>query len=99
MNRLFLTAAFGAFALASPASATSYCEVVKTKDGFAALRATPGASGKLLAKMPSESMVLLRGQERSGWAKVAWCREGQPEQDCKGQIEGWVNKKLIDVCG
>ena len=84
---------------ANTAHATSYCEVVKTSDGFAALRASPSASGKLLAKMPSESMVLLRGGERNGWARVAWCKSGMPEQNCVGKQEGWVGKRLIDVCG
>lgn len=32
--------------MAAPGHATQFCEVVKTRDGFAALRASPGADGK-----------------------------------------------------
>lgn len=84
---------------ATPALATSYCEVVQTPDGFAALRGAPASSGKMLAKMPSGAMVLLREGERNGWAKVAWCAKGTPAQNCSGRVEGWVAKRLIDVCG
>ncbi|HRJ68159.1 MAG TPA: SH3 domain-containing protein [Beijerinckiaceae bacterium] len=83
----------------APAFATSYCEVVKTADGFAALRAAPGASAKQLARMPSGDMVLLREGERSGWVRVTWCRKGMPEQDCQGRVDGWVNKRLVSDCG
>ena len=93
------TALTALLAATAPAFATSYCEVMKTGDGFAALRAAPGASAKQLARMPSGDMVLLREGEKSGWVRVTWCRKGMPEQDCEGKVDGWVAKRLITDCG
>ncbi len=95
---------------ASPALAlNSVCEVLPTRDGFAALRAGPSADARLIARMKTGHNVRLRARNqgeiiRSGpWTQVIYWRDGelympgQPEFRT-GQV-GWVAQRLIGDCG
>jgi hypothetical protein len=91
-------------ALLSPhsASATSFCPLKETRDGFVALRNGPSPSAKLIGRMKAEDEVQI-GQGRKGdWIEVIWWR-GE-DRLAKGFDKvagrGWANRKLIgDECG
>ena len=104
IRRILLPAA--AFAMLSaagamPAQASLFCEVVKTRDGFVALRASPDASAKMLARVKGGSEVFLAGEKRNGWEKVKYWPAG--DRLTKGEaartMTGWINGKLVDLCG
>jgi len=99
---LTLAAAFAA----REASATSYCEIRKTEAGFAALRAGPSDSAKLLQRMTPGDEVLL-GQGKTGdWVEVTYWRGGRfhsgknPQGD-PPTAKGWMRASMIaeDSCG
>jgi hypothetical protein len=90
-------AAFGAFvasliALATPAHATAFCEVLPTRDGFVALRDAPSAQGKLLRRLkPGEDVQIdSTVRQRSGWMKVFYTG---PDRSLSQP--GWVNRRLV----
>ena len=63
MHRKILVsvAALGLAALsAAPAQATLFCEVLKTRDNFVALRAAPDPDAKMLARMKAGGEVRRR---------------------------------------
>jgi hypothetical protein len=104
MNRFrhtLLTAAFAlaAMSLGAPeqASATAFCPLKQTSDGFVALRAGPSPTARLIARMKPEDEVLIGLREKGNWVEVTWWR-GQNRHD-KGYHhiagKGWVNSKLI----
>ena len=85
-----------------PASATAFCQLKATKDGFVALRAGPGASSKLVGRMKAEDEVLLGEGRKGDWQQVTWWRGD--DRLVKGQDKiagrGWVHCKLIaEECG
>ena len=75
--------------------------MAKTRDGFVALRGSPEPAGKLIARMKASDEVQLAGERRGGWEKVIYWPAG--DRIAKGEsarkVTGWVNRKLIDVCG
>lgn len=89
--------AFGAL----PAAATAFCNIVETPDGFVALRASPSTKGRLIAKMTVDDEVLLGHRQRGPWIEVTWWRGQDRLQKGFGSSSGigWVNRKLVDVCG
>lgn len=81
----------------SPAHATLFCDVKKTKDGFVAVREKPDAKSKILVKVPFGEDVQLDStrNEAKGWAPVIYSgpRRGK-------MIPGWVRSSLIvQECG
>lgn len=94
-----------AFALlltaAAPASATTFCGIAPTPDGFVALRAGPSPAARLLQRMRVGDEVMI-GQEKSGpWVAVTWWRgDTRLTRGFKTGRKGWVNGALLDeVCG
>jgi hypothetical protein len=103
-SRLAAMAA-GALALnlfiALPASATSFCEIKRTSDGFAALRAAPDAGARILARMRSTDEVMLGAGERGPWRQVTFWRGQSRHADggfARGQ-QGWMHRSLLGECG
>lgn len=93
--RLLAAAAF--IIAASPAAATSYCEVLPTRDGFVALRDAPSASGRLIRRMKAGEDVQIDSTvpERGGWMKVFYTGP-----DRLLMQPGWVNRRLVSrECG
>jgi len=85
-----------------PASATAYCQLKATKDGFVALRSGPGAASKLIGRMKPDDEVLLGEGRKGDWQQVTWWRGD--DRLVKGQDKvagrGWVHAKLIaEECG
>jgi hypothetical protein len=80
------------FALATPAHATAFCEVLPTRDGFVALRDAPSAQGKLLRRLkPGEDVQIdSTVRQRSGWMKVFYTG---PDRSLSQP--GWVNRRLV----
>jgi len=97
----------GALFATGSASATEFCGIRKTPDGFIALRDQPTARGKLVARMKPGDEVMLNNivEEKNGWARVYWWKGGRFHgQTVKGiesaDGQGWVNGKLLgDECG
>ena len=93
----------GAVLLASVegAQATAYCPVKETRDGFVALRASPSAEARLVARMRGGDEVRLLGDRRGAWEAVEWWR-GDARLDPPGRkarAGGWVHRDLIGECG
>lgn len=85
-----------------PASATSFCIIKKTSDGFVALRSGPGANTRLVAKMKPNDEVMIGLKERGNWMEVTWWRGD--DRHIKGfnasSGKGWMHKKLVEEeCG
>lgn len=96
-------AALAAFLVlvASGASATEFCLVKTTKDGFAALRASPGADARMVARMQAGEEVRVTGRKSGRWQYVSWWKgdtriaRGVENPDARG----WVHGSLIEDCG
>ena len=93
--------AAGLVLMASGAGATEFCLVKKTGDGFAALRASPGAQGKMVARMQEGEEVRVTGRKSGRWQYVSWWKgdtriaRGVENPDARG----WVHGSLIEDCG
>ncbi len=91
----------GALLAPAPASASLFCPLKKTSDGFVALRAGPSPAARLVARMrPSDEVGL--GEARQGkWVEVTWWRGddrlGKPHNPPAGH--GWAHRALIGDCG
>ena len=100
---LLAAAAFALIAAAAvaPAQATLYCQVVKTGDGFAALRAAPEPSARQVARMKTGAEVFLVQEKRNGWEKVRfWPANDRITKGTTARtMTGWVHGKLIEDCG
>jgi hypothetical protein len=78
--------------VATPAAATSYCEVLPTRDGFVALRDAPGPRGKLIRRMKPGEDVRIDStvRQRGGWMKVFYTG---PDRTLA--LSGWVKRRLV----
>jgi hypothetical protein len=100
--------AFGVVALivatgaVTPSSATLYCEIAGTRDGFAALRAAPDRNSRIVMKVKPELKVLLDPLKESPQNAKQWVAVsvviGEPKRTL---ARGWLHKSLIkpDSCG
>jgi len=95
------TASFCVLALlagsALPAQATLFCEVLKTKDGFVALRDKPSTKSKVLRRLTVGEDVQIDStrKETGGWAPVIYTGN-----DRSKNVIGWVRGSLIsNECG
>ncbi|HRE20765.1 MAG TPA: SH3 domain-containing protein [Rhabdaerophilum sp.] len=83
---------------AAPSSATAFCHLKKTRDGFVALRAEPTSYSRLLARMKPKDEVLVGLKQEGDWVEVTWWRGNDRHR--KGYESftgrGWVHVKLIE---
>jgi hypothetical protein len=89
-------------ALPAPASATAFCNLKKTKDGFVALRAGPDAHTRQLARMTSRDEVMLGEGQQGEWIEVTWWRgDDRLSRKYGGRgLIGWMNRAFLDeLCG
>jgi uncharacterized protein YgiM (DUF1202 family) len=87
------------FVCAAPAQATIFCKVLKTPDGFLALRVGPSTASKQLLKLKSGEHVQVDFAKKGTWEKVIYYRRGKDPAKAT-QVNGWVKSKyLSDVCG
>jgi hypothetical protein len=92
---------------AAPASASEYCDIKQTPDGFIALRAQPGAKARLVARMKAGDAVMFDNtvDARNGWTYVLWWKGGRASGATVRGLDtvngkGWVNQMLLgDECG
>jgi hypothetical protein len=99
---LVITAAvIGLMSAMGPASATAFCAVKSTADGFVALRAAPSPDASIVARMRAGDEVLLVNAPQGRWQRVRWWRgeERVTERRTEPRASGWVNVALIEDCG
>jgi hypothetical protein len=95
------TLLFGLAASLQPASATIFCEVLSTPDGFLALRAEPNAKAVMLRKLkPGESVQVGEDKKGAWFGVTVYLNQDTPSTDDDGQVSGWVHGKyLAKECG
>lgn len=100
MHALRLAAALLLLAIA-PVSATEFCGLRPTADGFVALRAAPSTKARLLARMRVGDEVLAQQGVRGGWVEVLWWRgDTRLTHGFRTGRRGWAVQSLIDdLCG
>lgn len=106
MTRLLsLTAAAAvaaaSLALAGPASATAFCMVKRTSDGFAAVRSGPTTDAPILARLRAGDEVMLVLDPQGRWQRVRWWRGQERVNDSRStpRGEGWMHLSLVEDCG
>lgn len=104
MRGLLFAAPLALLVGAGPASASLYCDLKPTSDGFVALRDGPDAKNRILARMTVDDAVQLLDDKRGRWVKVRWWKAGR--FDAAGAVkahdgEGWMHEALLapDSCG
>jgi uncharacterized protein YraI len=88
---------------AASASATSFCDIPSTSDGFVALRSGPSRSATIAARMQAGDEVMIMGDtpEGTSWFRVRWWK-GQERHEKgfeKHSGTGWVHRSLLKDCG
>jgi Bacterial SH3 domain len=97
MRAVFFIVTLALLTGASSVSATSYCEILSTRDGFVALRDGPSASAKLIRRMKTGETVQIdsTAKPRGGWMKVFYTG---PDRSL--MQPGWVSRRLVErECG
>lgn len=92
----------GLVLMSHPASATLFCNVRSSADGFVALRAAPDAKAKLIGRMTANDEVMIGLRKKGQWVEVNWYRGEERHTKGFGAVSGrgWVHTKLIeDECG
>lgn len=97
----------GGVILAAPASASLFCEVNKTPDGFVALRTKPDRAAKLVARAKAGDEFLIDGgvERKNNWQYVTWWKGGRFKKQHPGggydrpDAKGWVHSSLLGECG
>lgn len=87
---------------ASPASASLFCPVMQTRDGFVALRDKPSMEGKVVARMKSDDEIMLTNEEENGWIKVLyWTGDTRLSKGYGTHRSGWMHRRFVpkDECG
>ncbi len=95
---LAILAGAGIVMSAAPASATGFCNLRPSPDGFVALRAAPSLSARLIARMRTGDEVLLGLRQKGRFVEVTWWR-GQDRHE-KGYHhiagKGWADARWIE---
>ena len=97
-----LAAAGLMLAALAPAGASTFCPIPQTRDGFVALRAAPGVTSRIIAKMRPGDEMMPMVEERGPWVKARYWRGSERLTRGFGRhrATGWVHKSLIpDLCG
>ena len=96
-----LAAAAITAATAAPARASAFCEVLDTPDGYVVLREAPAAGAPLVARMQAGDEVMLLSEKSGAFERVRYWPAGVRLED--GGFDrhevGWVDGRLIDLCG
>ena len=88
--------------LPGAAHASLYCEIVATKDGFAAVRSAPSRSASVVRKHPQGELILLDDTRRPPAQAKDWQAVSIEAAGSKRVVaRGWVHKSRIkpDSCG
>lgn len=89
-------------AFASPADATVFCPILKSRDGFVALRSGPGMRYPVIARMQEDDEVLaVTDADKHGWMRVHhwWGQERHDERTRSKYRKGFVHKRHVGECG
>lgn len=104
-----LVAASALLITASQASATDFCIVQKSANGFVALRSRPSADGALLVRAkPGEAVVIQKSAAGDQIVSGPWLRvmhfpdtvvPQKTDPTFKLGRAGWMHKRFVDECG
>lgn len=95
-------AALGLLMAMLPVSATTFCPIPATRDGFVALRAGPDLTARIIAKMRPGDEMQAMSEQSGAWMKARYWRG--TERFTRGfgasRATGWVHKSLVpELCG
>lgn len=86
----------------APVHASLYCELIATRDGYAALRAEPDRQSRMVMRVALDQLVALDPIKQPptrarDWVAV-YVESGNPERIV---ARGWLHKSLLkpDSCG
>jgi uncharacterized protein YraI len=84
-----------------PAGATQYCSVLKSPDGFVALRAGPGTNFPVVARMKEDDEVRALDGQKGPWMQVHhWHGQERHDDATRSKYrKGWAHKRYIGECG
>ena len=84
-----------------PARATAFCWVLKSPDGFVALREQPNAKARVIVRMREGDDVLALDGHQGRWQQVRHWRSGDRSKDVTRTDThiGWVHSRYISECG
>ena len=85
----------------SVARASEFCDVPKTRDGFVALRAGPGAQFPIVARMRFGDEMLPTPIEKGDWVETRhWRGKSRFVKGFGASRNGWMHKRFIpEMCG
>jgi hypothetical protein len=100
MTRLTLLALLGLLLHGGDASASLFCVLPATTDGFVALRAAPSVQGRLILRMKAGDEVQIIDGRRGGWSKVRhWPGDTRLAKGYDGFTEGHAARRFLKDCG
>ena len=105
MRRLTLPALLSAggiwLAAITPAGATLFCPVLKSPDGFVALRSGPGPRFPIVARMKEDDEVQVLDGKKGSWTQVRhwWGGERLEPATREKFRSGWAHRRYIGDCG
>ena len=84
-----------------PASATLFCPVLKSPDGFVALRSGPGTHFPIVARMKQDDEVQVLDGRKGAWTQVRhWWGGERLEPATREKFRGgWAHRRYIGDCG
>jgi len=88
--------------MSGPATATLFCNVIESPEGFVALRAGPSQTARLIARMKAGDEVQILPGKKGRWEEVYHWRGGERFNEATrgNRRHGWVNSRSIDdTCG
>jgi hypothetical protein len=91
----------GAMGVMAPAGATVFCPILKSRDGFVALRTGPGANFPIVARMKEDDEVQLLEGRKGPWTEVRHWRASERLDEAKRDKfrRGWAHRRYIGDCG
>jgi Bacterial SH3 domain len=94
---ILINVAIGWLGAVEPGFATLFCAVLKSPDGFVALRAKPSIHARLLARMRTGDEVQALDGERDGWQEVYHWHSADRLHDPTraNKRHGWARSRYV----
>jgi hypothetical protein len=88
-------------AVSKPAAASLFCPILKSPDGFVALRQGPGAHFPIVARMKEDDDVQATDERKGAWIKIRhWWGMDRLDEKKRGNFrDGWMHGRYLGECG